>query len=73
MKSKTSLSVFQTYFTELYHSYLTRFGEDSFVQNQIVLTQTKFAVSSPRCMSVEQITKSASKAIECEMSFIQSI
>ena len=53
MKSKTSLSVFQTYFIEVYHSYLTRFSEDSFVQNQVVLTQNKFAVSSPRCMSAE--------------------
>ena len=46
IKSKTALPVFQTHFTEVRHPYSTTFSEDSFVDNQIVLTQRKFTVSS---------------------------
>ena len=39
IKSKTARSVFQTNFTEIYHSYPIWFSKDSFVENQIVLVQ----------------------------------
>ena len=46
IKSKIAPSVFQIHFTEVHHPYLTRFNEDNCVKNHIVLSQTKFAVSS---------------------------
>ena len=59
IKSKKAPSAFQTHFTEVRHPYPTRFSEDSFVESQIALTQSKFNVS--RSTFVEQTTKLAMK------------
>ena len=73
IKSKIAPFVFQTHFTEVHHPYPTRFSEDNFVENQIVLTQTKFVVSSQGPCLWDKMLYRQQKAIACEMSFKQWI
>ena len=37
---------FQNQFTEIQHQYSTRFSKDSFVESQLIYSQTKFSVLS---------------------------
>ena len=46
IKTKTVPLVFRTQFKEIQHIYPTRFSKNSFVENQLVYSQTKFPVSS---------------------------
>ena len=42
IKTNTAPPVFQTQFMEIQHEYSTRFSENSFAENQLVYSQTKF-------------------------------
>ena len=44
IRTKTGLCIFENQFTEIQHQYSTRFSKNSFVENQIVYSQTKFSV-----------------------------
>ena len=74
IKSKTAPSVFQANFIEVHHPYSVRFSEDSFVENQTVLTQkNKFAVLSRGPRLWNKLLNWQQKAVEREASFKQSI
>ena len=44
IKTNTSLCIFKNQFTEIQYQYSTRFSKNSFVENQLVYSQTKFSV-----------------------------
>ena len=46
IKTNTAPLVFRTQFKEIQHTYPTRCSKNSFVENQLVYSQTKFSVSS---------------------------
>ena len=45
IKANTAPCVFQNQFTEIQHQYSTRFSKSSFIESQLVYSQTKFSVS----------------------------
>ena len=46
IKANTAPCIFQSQFTEIQRQYSTRFSKNSFVESQLVYSQTKFSVSS---------------------------
>ena len=46
IKANTAPCIFQNQFTEIQHQYSTRFSKNSFVESQLVYSQTKFSVLS---------------------------
>ena len=52
-KANTAPCTFENQFTQIQHQYSTRFSKNSFVESQLVYSQTKFSVSSrgPRLWS----------------------
>ena len=46
IKANTAPCIFQNQFTEVQRQYSTRFSKNSFVESQLVYSQTKFYVSS---------------------------
>ena len=46
IKANTAPCIFQKQFTEIQHQYSIRFINSSFVESQLVYSQTKFSVSS---------------------------
>ena len=44
IRTNTGPCIFENQFTEIQHQYSTRFSKNSFVENQIVYSQTKFSV-----------------------------
>ena len=73
IKTNIAPAVFYSCFTEVHHPYLTRFSENSFVENQIILNQTKFAVSSRGPRLWNNILNSYQKALIHEATFKTSI
>ena len=73
IKANTAPRIFQTQFTEIYHHYPTRFSTNSFVEKQLVYSQTKFSVSSRGPRLWNKILDRQQKALECETSFKQSV
>ena len=46
IKANTAPCIFQNQFSKIQHQYSTRFSKNSFVESQLVYSQTKFSVSS---------------------------
>ena len=46
MKTNAAPCIFENQFTEIQHQYSTRFSKNSFVESQLVYSQTKFSVLS---------------------------
>ena len=69
IKTNTAPCIFENQFTEIQHQYSTRFSKNSFVESQLVYSQTKFSVSSrgPRLWNQQQ------KSLDRETSFKKSI
>ena len=47
IKANTAPCIFQNQFTEIQHQYSTRFSKNSFVESQLVYSQTKFHHEDP--------------------------
>ena len=45
MKANTAPCIFQNQFMEIQHQYSTRFSKNTFVESQLVCSQTKFSIS----------------------------
>ena len=73
VKTNTAPLLFRTKFQEIQHIYPTRFSKNSFVENQLVYSQTKFAVSSRGPRLWNNILDQQQKAIDHETSFKQSV
>ena len=73
IKTNTAPLVFRTQFKEIQHTYPARCSKNSFVENQLVYSQTKFSVSSrgPRLWS--NILDQQQKAILHETIFKESV
>ena len=69
VKTNTAPLVFRTKFQEIQHIYPTRFSKNSFVENQLVYSQTKFAVSSRGPRLWNNILDQQQKAIDHETIF----
>ena len=72
IKTNTAPLVFQTKFKEIQHIYPTRFSKNSFVENQLVYSQTKFSVSS-RGPRLWNILDQQQKSIDHETIFKESV
>ena len=78
IKTNTAPLVFPTQFKEIQHIYPTRFSKNSFVENQLVYSQTKFSVSldqQQKSIDHETIFKESLKlsllSLENEIRFFQ--
>ena len=73
IKANTAPCIFQNQFTEIQHQYSTRFSKNSFVESQLVYSQTKFSVSSwgPRLWN--KLLDQQQKSLDRETSFKKSI
>ena len=72
IKANTAPCIFENQFTETQHQYSTTFSKNSFVESQLVYTQTKFSVSSrgPRLWNklLDQQLKSLDRKISSKKS-----
>ena len=73
VKMNTAPRVFQTQFTEIQHQYSTRFSKNSFVENQLVYSQTKFSVSSRGPRLWNNLLDQQQKSLDRETCFKKSI
>ena len=73
IKANTAPCIFQNQFTEIQHQYSTRFSKNSFVESQLVYSQTKFFVLSwgPRLWN--KLLDQQQKFLGRETSFKKSI
>ena len=73
MKTNAAPCIFENQFTEIQHQYSTRFGKNSFVESQLVYSQTKFSVLSwgPRLWN--KLLDQQQKFLGRETSFKKSI
>ena len=73
IKANTAPCIFQNQFTEIQHQYSTRFSKNSFVESQLVYSQTKFSVLSwgPRLWN--KLLDQQQKFLGRETSFKKSI
>ena len=73
MKTNTAPCIFENQFTEIQHQYSTRFSKNSFVESQLVYSQTKFSVLSwgPRLWN--KLLDQQQKFLDRETSFKKSI
>ena len=72
IKTNTAPLVFQTQFKEIQHTYPARFSKNSFVENQLVYSQTKFSVSSRGPRLWNNILDQQQKSIDRETIFKES-
>ena len=72
-KANTAPRIFENQFTEIQHQYSTRFSKNSFVESQLVYSQTKFSVSlrGPRLWN--KLLDQQQKSLYHETSFKKSI
>ena len=73
IKTNTAPLVFRTQFKEIQHTYPTRYSKNSFVENQLVYSQTKFSVSSRGPRLWNNILDQQQKAILHETIFKESV
>ena len=73
IKTNTAPLVFRTKFKEIQHIYPTRFSKNSFVENQLVYSQTKFSVSSRGPRLWNNILDQHQKSIDHETIFKESV
>ena len=73
IKTNTAPLVFRTQFKEIQHIYPTRFSKNSFVENQLVYSQTKFSVSSRGPRLWNNILDQQQKSIDHETIFKESV
>ena len=59
----------QNQFTEIQHQYSTRFSKNSFVESQLVYSQTKFSVSSRGPRLWNKLLDQQQKSLDRETSF----
>ena len=73
IKTNTVSLVFRTQFKEIQHICPTRFSKNSFVENQLVYSQTKFSVSSRGPRLWNNILDQQQKSIDHETIFKESV
>ena len=73
IKTNTALLIFRTQFKEIQHIYPTRFSKNSFIENQLVYSQTKFSVSSRGPRLWNNILDQQQKSIDHETIFKESV
>ena len=73
IKTNTTPVVFRTQFKEIQHIYPIRFSKNSFVENQLVYSQTKFSVSSRGPRLWNNILDQQQKSIDHETIFKESV
>ena len=73
IKTNTAPLVFRTQRKEIQHTYPTRCSKNSFVENQLVYSQTKFSVSSRGPRLWNNISDQQQKAILHETIFKESV
>ena len=73
IKASTAACIFQNQFTEIQHQYSTRFSKNSFVESQLVYSQTKFSVSSRGPRLLNKLLDQQQKSLDRKTSFKKSI
>ena len=69
IKTNTAPCIFENQFTEIQHQYSTRFIKNSFVESQLVYSQTKFSVSSRRPQLWNKLLDQQHKSLDRETFF----
>ena len=69
IKTNTAPCIFENQFTEIQHKYSTRFIKNSFVESQLVYSQTKFSVSSRRPQLWNKLLDQQQKSLDRETFF----
>ena len=73
IKTNTTPLIFRTQFKEIQHIYPRRFSKTSFVENQLVYSQTKFSVSSRGPRLWNNVLDQQQKSIDHETIFKESV
>ena len=73
IKANTAPCIFQIQFTEIQHQYSTRFSKKSFVESQLVYSQTKFSISSQGPKFWNKLLDQQQKSLDHKNSFKKSI
>ena len=69
IKTNTAPCVFENQFMEIQHQYSSRFSKSSFVESQLVYSQTKFSVSSQRSRLWNKLLDQQQKSLDRETLF----
>ena len=69
IKTNTAPCIFENQFTEIQHKYSTRFIKNSFVESQLVYSQTKFSASSRRPQLWNKLLDQQQKSLDRETFF----
>ena len=73
IKTNTAPCIFEKQFTGIQHQYSTRFSKNSFVESQLVYSQTKFSVSSRGPRLWNKLVDQQQKSLDRETCFKKSI
>ena len=73
IKTNTAPCIFGNQFTEIQHRYSTRFSKNSFVESQLVYSQTKCSVSSWGPRLWDKLLDLQQKSLDSEICFKKSI
>ena len=73
VKTNTAPLFFRTQFKEIQHIHPTRFSKNSFVENQLVYSETKISVSSRGPRLWNNILDQQQKSIDHETIFKESV
>ena len=73
IKTNTTPCIFGNHFTEIQHQYSTRFSKNSFVESQLVYSQTKFSVLSRGPRLWNKLLDLQQKSLDRETCFKKSI
>ena len=73
IKTNTAPLFFRTQFKEIQHIYPAKFSKNSFVENQLVYSQTKFSVLSRGPRLWNNILDQQQKSIDHETIFKESV
>ena len=73
IKTNTAPCIFEKQYTEIQHRYSTRFSKNSFVESQLVYSQTKFSVSSRGPRLWNKLLDQQQKSLDRETCFKKSI
>ena len=73
IKTNTAPCIFENQFTEIQHRYSTRFSKNSFVESQLVYSQTKLSVSSRGPRLWNKLLDQQQKSLDSETCFKKSI
>ena len=69
IKANTAPCIFKNQFTEIQHQYSSRFSKNSFVENQLVFSQTKFSFSPPGPRIWNKLLDQQQKSLDRETGF----